>query len=592
MKKLSYLFISSTLITLAACSPVVEENSTQKIDQPTALPPPVQMPGPVGQIKQQEPQKKPVLLDQVAEESRVVESKKEIFLSAPAKSRADQANYGLAQTVVSSIRPASEPLNRENYQHYDDNGIQLVRENPVSTFSIDVDTGSYSNVRRIITNGQLPVKDAVRVEEFINYFNYQETHLTDKDFAGDRPFAVYTEVGPSPWNENRHLMRVSLKAKTLVKSEMLKNNLVFLVDVSGSMRSADKLGLLKKSLKMLSRQMNEHDKISIVVYAGASGLVLDTVDGNDTIKIEQALDKLEAGGSTNGAAGIRLAYQVAKQAFINNGNNRVILATDGDFNVGTVNHEALLDLIETEKQQGIFLTTLGFGTGNYNDHLMEQLADHGNGNYAYIDNLLEAKKVLVDEIGATLQAVAKDVKIQVEFNPQQVTEYRLIGYENRHLEREDFNNDKVDAGEIGAGHSVMALYEINMDVNSSSMDPLRYAANDGIKTKAINHSDELAFVKLRYKPIDSDKSNLLTYPVNKADIINALQDTSENYRFASAVAAFAQKLRGGKYLDDYTYQDIKDLGRQSRGQDQHGLRSNFVQLVGLTQALDNKVASR
>jgi len=586
MKNLSYLFISSTLITVVACSPVVEEKSPEIVDQATLQNPAMQLQRPAVQMD-------PMLVDRLAEESRVSQKKKEIFMHIPAKSRADQAHIGLAQGIIApSIRPASESLNRENYQHFDDNGIQLVSENPVSTFSIDVDTGSYSNVRRILTSGQLPAKDAVRVEEFINYFNYEETQLTDDEFSKDRPFAVYTEVGPSPWNENRHLMRVSLKAKTLVKSEMLKNNLVFLVDVSGSMRSADKLGLLKKSLKMLSRQMSEQDKISIAVYAGASGLVLDTVAGNDTIKIEQALDKLEAGGSTNGAAGIRLAYQIAKQAFIKDGNNRVILATDGDFNVGTVNHEALLDLIEKEKQQGIYLTTLGFGSGNYNDHLMEQLADHGNGNYAYIDGLIEAKKVLVDEIGATLQAVAKDVKIQIEFNPQRVSEYRLIGYENRHLEREDFNNDKVDAGEIGAGHSVMALYEINMDVNASSVDPLRYADKNRNNTKVKEHSDELAFVKLRYKPIEKDKSKLLTYPVHKADVINALQATSENYRFASAVAAFAQKLRGGKYLEDYTYQDIQELGQQSRGQDQQGLRSNFVQLVGLTQALDNKVASR
>jgi len=574
MKKSTAILISSTVLTVTACNMTVEESNPQSQHKLTTSEPVI-----------------PVITvdEEISENDGDIKQLSEPLISASPVSAslarkeavrivADQVKMAAAPAGF-SYRIAREPVNREKYAHYEDNGIKVVRESPVSTFSIDVDTGAYSNVRRVINAGNLPLKDMVRAEEMINYFSYD-----NKPVETDAPFAVYTETGPTPWNEDSLLMRVSVKASDIPKNEMKANNLVFLIDVSGSMQSANKLGLLKKSLKLLTRQLDKNDRVSIVVYAGASGMVLEPVAGNEQMKIEQALEKLQAGGSTNGASGIRLAYQAARQVFIKGGNNRVILATDGDFNVGT-------DLIEKQRSQGVFLTTLGFGQGNYNDHLMEQLADHGNGNYAYIDNLMEAKKVLVDEIGSTLQTVARDVKIQVEFNPAVVSEYRLIGYENRLLAREDFNNDKVDAGEIGAGHSVMALYEISLNGEKSAIEPLRYSQGYAQDT-AYNRIDqnlagEIAHVRLRYKPVNSDSSILSSFPVKLDDMKKQLANTSEDYRFASAVAAYAQKLRGGKHLGEYSYQQIEKLAAAARGQDTHGLRSNFLQMVGLTKALDN-----
>ena len=360
-------------------------------------------------------------------------------------------------------------------------------------------------------------------------------------------------------------------------------NLVFLVDVSGSMRSPDKLPLLKRSLRLLSRSLDADDRVSLVVYAGASGVVLESTPGNQRATIEQALQQLSAGGSTNGGAGIRLAYAKAREAFIEGGINRVILATDGDFNVGTVNHQALIDLIKQQRQAGIALTTLGFGGGNYNDHLMEQLADQGDGNYAYIDSLMEARKVLVRELGATLQTVAKDVKIQIEFNPEHVTVYRLVGYENRLLAREDFNNDKVDAGEIGAGHSISALYEISLSGSTGQrIEPLRYAQG---QVKSAGKSDELAFLKLRFKHPGETESELIETPILASQIVQDLSSSSDDFRFAAAVAAFGQSLRGGKYLKDMGYDEMIELARGARGNDPDGERAEFVRLLGLARDL-------
>jgi Ca-activated chloride channel family protein len=486
--------------------------------------------------------------------------------------------YGLSSSLQ-QLRAPSEPINRENYAHFDDNSVKLVAEAPVSTFSIDVDTGAYSNVRRMLNNGQLPVEDAVRVEELINYFSYDYPLPNNSH----QPFAVTTEIGVTPWNPATHILHIGIKGYDKPGESLPASNLVFLVDVSGSMKSDDKLGLLKSSLKLLSRQMRSEDSISIVVYAGASGVVLEPVAGNETAKISQALDELSAGGRTNGAAGIRTAYQLAEQSYIKDGINRVILATDGDFNVGTVNFEALKDLIEEKRKSGISLTTLGFGTGNYNDHLMEQLADAGNGNYAYIDTLNEAQKVLVDEISSTLNTIAKDVKIQLEFNPAVVAEYRLIGYENRALKRDDFNNDKVDAGEIGAGHTVTALYEISMvDSKSNFIDPLRYSPVTGADTP---HKDEIALLRLRYKQPDSNTSELIERPVKTADIVNTLDKTSERFRFSASVAGFGQLLRGGRYTDNYQYDDVLELARNARGRDAFGYRGEFISLVNLAKSL-------
>lgn len=490
------------------------------------------------------------------------------------------------QAIVSqdAVRPAYEPLDRENYAHFDDNPIKRTLEHPVSTFSIDVDTGSYSNVRRMLSAGSLPRKDAVRVEEMINYFNYQYPAPKNENI----PFSITTEMAPSPWNKQQHLLQIGLKGYDIDRAALPSANLVFLIDVSGSMTSSNKLPLLKSSMKLLTRKLRARDKISIVVYAGSSGVVLNPTTGDQKAQIIASLDRLQAGGSTNGAAGIRLAYSLAQQAFVKNGINRVILATDGDFNVGTTNFEVLKDLIEEKRKTGITLTTLGFGSGNYNDHLMEQLADKGNGNYAYIDTLNEARKVLVEEMSSTLKTIAKDVKIQIEFNPRAVAEYRLIGYENRALKREDFNNDKIDAGDIGAGHTVTALYEVSLTENQSQrIDPLRYGNHPVISGQKGN---EIAFLKLRYKQPDATKSKLITQVISRKDIQDSIANASNNLRFSASVAAFGQILRGGKYTEQYSYDDVLDLARKSRGQDPFGYRGEFISLINMAEALSNNVA--
>jgi len=478
---------------------------------------------------------------------------------------------------LDALRAPSEPINRENYENFESNPVRLVSEHPVSTFSIDVDTGSYANVRRLLNAGQLPPQDAVRVEELINYFSYQYP-VPDKS---NTPFTINTELAQTPWNPETLLFRIGLKGFEVAAAERPAASLVFLIDVSGSMRSPDKLPLLKNAFRLLTRQLNERDTIAMVVYAGATGIVLEPTQGDQRAKIMNALDQLSAGGRTNGGAGIRLAYSLAQDAFIEDGINRVVLATDGDFNVGTVNFEALVDLVSERRQGGISLTTLGFGTGNYNDHLMEQLADEGNGNYAYIDNLNEARKVLVEELTATLQTIAKDVKIQIEFNPSTVAEYRLIGYENRMLRREDFNNDKIDAGEIGAGHTVTALYELSLaDGKGRLVDPLRY----GTEQRQTAKSNELAFVRLRYKAPNGDRSNLIERALKRDEIVT-VDKASDDLRFAAAVAAFGQRLRGGDYLNDFDFADIRQLSAGSRSQDPHGYRGEFITLVELADSL-------
>lgn len=477
------------------------------------------------------------------------------------------------------------PQDRENYAQFDENPLKLVAEHPVSTFSIDVDTGSYSNVRRFLNQGQLPRQDAVRVEELINYFNY--------DYAGpdnkEQPFAIHTEMAPSPWRNDAVLLHVGLKGYELPVSQLPPANLVFLIDVSGSMNSPAKIGLLKQGFRLLVKQLRAQDTISIAVYAGASGTVLEPTSGDQKGKILAAIDQLQAGGSTNGAAGINLAYQLAQASQKPDGINRVILATDGDFNVGTVNFEALKDMVERRRETGVSLTTLGFGTGNYNDHLMEQLADAGNGNYSYIDNLQEARKVLVEELGSTLQTIAKDVKIQIEFNPAQVLSYRLVGYENRMLKREDFNNDKVDAGEIGAGHTVTAIYELELAGHANPMvDPLRYGnsnSNIAPETNTENKAAELGFLKLRYKLPTESRSRLITQSLDKQQILQAMDSTSDNFRFAAAVAGFGQLLKGGTYTGKMSYDDIVALGMNARGNDPWGYRSEFINLVRLAKQL-------
>ena len=490
---------------------------------------------------------------------------------------------------MDSIRMPSERLYREQYVHPDDQQTLRVTDVPVSTFSIDVDTGAYSNMRRWVSQGQLPPEDSVRVEEFINYFDYGY----ETPGESGQPFSVNLEIARTPWNTATHLIRIGIHGYEVPAEALPSSNLVFLVDVSGSMQSADKLPLLKQALSMLTRKLDANDTISMVVYAGASGVVLDSVAGNQDATILAALQQLEAGGSTNGAAGIQLAYQLARQNFKPNGVNRVILATDGDFNVGVASTEELKDMIERQRKSGIALTTLGFGSGNYNDHLMEQLADAGNGNHAYIDRLSEAQKVLSEEMTSTLMTIASDVKIQVEFNPQTVSEYRLIGYENRVLNEEDFNNDQVDAGEIGAGHTVTALYEISLVGDDfQRLPPHRYGTSSSGKNELPRYADELAHLRIRYKLPGEDHSKLIETPIRAGEIQDRADHSSDDFRFAAAVAAYGQKLRGGKHLGDFSYADIRQLASRSRGEDPFGYRGEFLQLVSLAGSLATPAAPK
>lgn len=503
-----------------------------------------------------------------------------------AKASGAFAAYHLLPTAPNKHRLAMAPVygtvDRENYADLPDNGVKRVLETPVSTFSIDVDTAAYANVRRMLdTEGRLPPSDAVRVEELINYFSYAYEPPTSPDM----PFSIHSELAPAPWSDRHQLLQVGLKGFEPAPAERPPANLVFLVDVSGSMQAANKLPLVKKSLELLVSKMEARDRIALAVYAGAAGTVLPSTPGNQKATILEAISRLSAGGSTHGSAGIKLAYQLAEQHLIPGGINRVIIASDGDMNVGTTNLEALKDLVARKRDQGVALTTLGFGAGNYNDALMEQLADVGNGNAAYIDSMTEAKKVLVNEMQSTLHTIASDVKIQVEFNPALVSEYRLIGYENRLLAREDFNNDKVDAGEIGAGHTVTALYEIVLTGTQGERIPaLRYRHP---ATGEASVSDELAFVKLRYKAPGERTSKRVTHAIMAPESVDALGDGSDNLRFAASVAGFGQLLKGGTYTGAWDFGDALALARSARGADPHGYRSEFLHLIELAQALSS-----
>lgn len=467
----------------------------------------------------------------------------------------------------------------DQFESFDDANIKLTGDQPVSTFSIDVDTASYAYVRRAIVNGRLPQKDAVRTEELINYFDYD--YATPP--SADVPFAPQISVYPAPWNSARQLMHVAIKGYFPENVMAQPSNLVFLIDTSGSMNDTDKLPLLKRAFKLLVEQMDEQDTVSIVTYAGAAGVVLEPTSGNEKRKILDALDNLSPGGSTAGAAGIETAYRLANEAKNNGGVNRVILATDGDFNVGISEPEALKDFIKQKRDKGISLSVLGFGEGNYNDALMQALAQNGDGNASYIDSFTEARKVLVNEVGGTLQTIARDVKIQVEFNPAQISAYRLIGYETRALNREDFNNDKVDAGDVGAGHTVTAIYELTPVGAEQPVDPLRYGENTQVN--ATPESDELAFFKLRYKLPGADESTLLEMAVNQANVAADLNALSADIQFGTAVAGYGQKLRGNDVVSDFSFDDIAALARSGRGVDKFGYRAEFINLVEAAKSL-------
>ena len=504
--------------------------------------------------------------------------------SRPATQSAPQARSVSPESLPPPTHRDREPglFNTEEYGRVDENEFLAVANNPLSTFSIDVDSASYSNIRRFINDGQLPPKDAVRIEEMINYFKYEYPQPQD-----DRPFSIQTEIARCPWNTQHKLVEVALQGRQISSETLPPGNLVFLIDVSGSMNQPDKLPLLKSSLELLVRQLRENDHVAIFVYAGAAGLVLPSISGDRKDEILQAIGKLSAGGSTNGGEGISLAYQVARHNFIAHGNNRVILATDGDFNVGTSSDSELVRMIEEKRKEGIFLTVLGVGAGNLKDAKMEQLADKGNGHYAYLDSVKEAKKVLVNELTGTLYTIAKDVKIQVEFNPAKVQAYRLIGYENRMLRAEDFRDDKKDAGEIGAGHTVTALYEIippGVDAKSAGVDSLRYQTNE-VKREAFA-TNELMTVKLRYKPPSEDVSKLVAHTI--LDSNGYISAASNNLKFSAAVAQFGMLLRDSKFKANSAYANCLALAREGKGEDLEGYRSEFISLVERSGALSRR----
>ena len=480
-----------------------------------------------------------------------------------------------------------QEFNTEEYSNITENGFHKVSDDPLSTFSIDVDAASYSNVRRYLNSNQLPPAGAVRTEEMLNYFKYQYPQPTGKD-----PFSINTEISDCPWNKENKLMLIGLQGKNIPVEKLPASNLVFLIDVSGSMMDENKLPLVKASLKMLVDQLREQDRIAIVVYAGNAGLVLPATTGGNKIKIKTAIDALEAGGSTAGGAGIQLAYKTAQENFMNEGNNRIILCTDGDFNVGASSDDDMVRLIEKERSKGIYLTVLGYGMGNYKDSKMQQLADKGNGNHAYIDGINEAKKVLVNEFGGTLFTIAKDVKLQLEFNPVKVAGYRLIGYENRMLAKEDFNDDKKDAGELGSGHTVTALYEIiPAGVKSDflkNVDPLKYQKEKNENTTLFN--GEMLTVKFRYKAPDKDNSELIVHPV--LDKGTEISNTSDNYRFATAVSGFAMLLRNSEYKGNTNYTQVINMAKAALGKDAEGYRKEFILLVKKAEEIANSKAVR
>lgn len=494
--------------------------------------------------------------------------------------------YGMQKQVsmcgaVSNIMPGimtrrayTYDMNTEEYKNIEENGFKKVNENPLSTFSIDVDAASYSNMRRYLNRGELPPADAIRTEELINYFSYNYPQPTGKD-----PVKITTEIGSCPWNKNHRLVRIGLKANEIPTEKLPVSNLVFLIDVSGSMYGPQRLGLVQSSLKLLVNNLRDTDRVAIVVYSGSAGERLPSTSGSDKQKIREAIDELTAGGSTAGGEGIKLAYKIAKKNFVKGGNNRIILCTDGDFNVGVSSNEGLENLIEQERKSGVYLTVLGYGMGNYKDSKMQILAEKGNGNHAYIDNLQEANKVLVNEFGATMHTVAKDVKLQIEFNPSQVQAYRLIGYESRLLKDEDFNNDAKDAGEMGAGHTVTAFYEVvpaGVESNFvNKVDDLKYQKKVKSALQPATGSKELLTVKLRYKSPDEDASKKLEFPL----VDSKGNNVSSDFRFAAAVAMFGQLLRDSDFKGDATYAQVIAMAKTALDNDERGYRREFLRLV-------------
>jgi Ca-activated chloride channel homolog len=549
-------------VTLPAAPPAEPEASPSAVGQ-TGAPPAVLLPVPAS--------------------SNVASAPKRRMAASGDALPAEAAGFGagvlMAGKSAARQAPSAPPqFDEEAYAALADSSFARVVDSPLSTFSIDVDTASYANVRRFLAQGQLPPPGAVRIEELINYFPYAYP-----DPTGDEPFSVTTEVSTAPWNPKHRLLHVGVQGRRLAVSQLPPRNLVFLIDVSGSMESSNKLPLLKRSLATLSQTLTERDRVAMVVYAGASGLVLPPTSGDQKAQISAALDRLEAGGSTNGGAGIELAYSIARGLARPGATTRVVLATDGDFNVGLTSEDALVRLIEERRRTGVFLSVLGFGMGNYKDSTLEALADKGNGNYAYVDSLAEARKVLVAEGGATLVTLAQDVKLQLEFNPASVASYRLIGYENRRLEARDFNDDQKDAGELGAGHGVTALYELippGLADQKSGVDATKYQS---VRAPVPGHAGELCTIKLRYKQPGGDQSRKIERVVRDSDM--ALAATSPAFRFSAAVATFGMTLRGSPDRGSSSFALARELAQGAIGQDTDGYQREFVGLVDAASAL-------
>lgn len=575
-KNIIMLLISSLI--LSGCGPEPEDKESQQ-QQPST------------------PSDQQVLVAQQVAIKEVEQSAAAAKAAADAKALAQQEvqQYSDKQTLQGRLKeaPTFARATKANathianpgtarYQQFDDNPVKQVAQNPLVTFSLDVDTGSYANVRRFLNQGLLPPPDAVRVEEVVNYFP-SDWDIKDKQSipaSKPIPFAMRYELAPAPWNEQRTLLKVDILAKDRKSEELPASNLVFLIDTSGSMISDERLPLIQSSLKLLVKELREQDNIAIVTYAGDSRIALPSISGSHKAEINAAIDSLDAEGSTNGGAGLEMAYQQAAKGFIKGGINRILLATDGDFNVGIDDPKSIESMVKKQRESGVTLSTLGVGDSNYNEAMMVRIADVGNGNYSYIDTLSEAQKVLNSEMRQTLITVAKDVKAQIEFNPARVTEYRQIGYEKRQLRAEDFNNDNVDAGDIGAGKHITLLFELTLKGQKASIDKLRYAPDN--KSAKSDKTKELAWLKIRWKSPQGKESQLVEFP-----LAFAIKAPSEDMRFRAAVAAYGQKLRGSEYLNNTSWQQIKQWAQKAKGEDPQGYRAEFIRLIGLAKDLDN-----
>ncbi|EIF6240327.1 vWA domain-containing protein [Escherichia coli] len=575
-KNIIMLLISSLI--LSGCGPEPEDKESQQ-QQPST------------------PSDQQVLVAQQAAIKEVEQSAAAAKAAADAKALAQQEvqQYSDKQTLQGRLQEAptfarAAKANATHianpgtarYQQFDDNPVKQVAQNPLVTFSLDVDTGSYANVRRFLNQGLLPPPDAVRVEEIVNYFP-SDWDIKDKQSipaSKPIPFAMRYELAPAPWNEQRTLLKIDILAKDRKSEELPASNLVFLIDTSGSMISDERLPLIQSSLKLLVKELREQDNIAIVTYAGDSRIALPSISGSHKAEINAAIDSLDAEGSTNGGAGLEMAYQQAAKGFIKGGINRILLATDGDFNVGIDDPKSIESMVKKQRESGVTLSTLGVGDSNYNEAMMVRIADVGNGNYSYIDTLSEAQKVLNSEMRQTLITVAKDVKAQIEFNPAWVTEYRQIGYEKRQLRAEDFNNDNVDAGDIGAGKHITLLFELTLKGQKASIDKLRYAPDN--KSAKSDKTKELAWLKIRWKYPQGKESQLVEFP-----LAFAIKAPSEDMRFRAAVAAYGQKLRGSEYLNNTSWQQIKQWAQKAKGEDPQGYRAEFIRLIGLAKDLDN-----